>query len=143
MAKTFNREFAAAVLVEAMFTTNLKAAEKYDIDDRTIRNYRAKLAEDPKLYALFVEKKAEFDRAWAEELPGALRKGVRMLSACVEAASADPLIKKSPQVIEAVTGVVKMLAEVQIVSRMIDARLAEQSGAGGTEARADVPGAGK
>ncbi len=143
MAKTFNRELAAAVLVEALFTTDVKAAERYGIDDRTIRNWRARMAEDEKLYELFVEKKRKFDEAWADELSPALRKGVRTLTECVEAVAADARMKKSPQVIEAVSGAVKTLAEIRIVSNVINARIAQQGAAPGGQAGADAPDAGK
>jgi hypothetical protein len=134
MAKTLNREFAAAVLVEALFTTDVKAAAKYEIEDRTIRNWRARMAEDTKLFALFKERKTEFDKAWAEELSPALRKGVRTLVECVEAVGEDSRMKKSPQVIDAISGAVKTLAEIQIVSQIIDARIAEQGDAPAGEA---------
>lgn len=143
MAKSFNREFAAAVLVEALFTTDVKAAAKYEIEDRTIRNYRARMAEDSKLFELFKEKKAEFDKAWAEELPVALRRGVRTLAECVEAVGEDVRMKKSPQVIDAVSGAVKALAEIQIVSKIIDARIAAQDNPPGGKAGADAPDSGK
>jgi hypothetical protein len=71
----FNRERAARVLVEAEAIGNdQKAAKALKISDRSIRNYRKRLATDPALAALFRDYSEEELRGWHLSRVRALRR---------------------------------------------------------------------
>jgi hypothetical protein len=77
--RTFKYELAASVLLEAIISSDGQACAKYGITDRTLRRYRQRLAEDPKLTDIFSAKHAAFNAAWAEHLPVALTRGLQAL----------------------------------------------------------------
>lgn len=52
-------EKAAKVLVEASYTSDNKAANKYGVTPRTIRNYRTRLDEDENFAEVFLKLKKE------------------------------------------------------------------------------------
>lgn len=60
----FNLERAAKVLVDAEAMGDVQAAEKWKVDERTVRNYRRRLEVDPEFSAAFLEKQREAERAW-------------------------------------------------------------------------------
>ena len=60
---TFNRDKATAVLLEALYTTDAKAAKKYGVSLRTLRRWRARLAVDADLAAFVHTKKKLCDEA--------------------------------------------------------------------------------
>jgi hypothetical protein len=55
---------AARILVDAEAMGDVRASEKWKVDERTIRNYRSRLQTDPDLSAAFTEKTREAERAW-------------------------------------------------------------------------------
>ena len=121
---TFNRELAAAVLVEAVFTNDETACAKYDITTRTLRNYRQRLHDDPELSALFQTKKILFDKAWGDDLLKALRGAATFIFEASNTAREDPACKKNPEMIAAMAGALKLCADVHLTSKVLDARLA-------------------
>ncbi len=124
METTLNRELAATVLLEAMFTTDAIASEKYGISIRSVQRWRQKLGEgDPELVSLVAAKKALLDAEWAGQLPKILRQGFDALGKCYEAIQADPEAQKSPVVIHALAGALRICAEVLLTGKMIDAKL--------------------
>lgn len=133
MSKRLKRELAAAVIVDALFSTDKAACERYGISLRSLQNYRQKLAEDEELALIFARKKAEFDKTWVDGLPGALRSAIQFIADSSEAARADPNYKKNPMVIQAIAGAMKLCADVYLTSRVVEARLREGSDAGLTD----------
>lgn len=127
MAKpNFNKEFAATLLLEAILTTDEQACKKYGVTDRTLRNYRKRLATDQEFSAFFHTKKRIFDRAWAEAVSPALRSSLDTIRAITNKVKDDPTAWRNPEMLKAVSGAALVLAEVDFTGRMIDARLAEQ-----------------
>jgi hypothetical protein len=124
---SFKPELAAAAIVAAMYQSDKEACEHFGISQRSLQNYRQKLATDLEFAALFAKKKAEFDNQWADELPGAIRESLLFLHEAARAAREDPAYRKNPIVIQAVAGAMKLCAEVYYTGKIIDARLAEQS----------------
>lgn len=116
-----NKELAATVLIEAAYTTDEKAAARYGISLRTIQRWRSKIQTDPILAGFVATKKRAFDEAWAEEIPVTLRKAMRFLNDAFEKADA-----RNPAIIESVVGAIKIIAEVQMTGRWIDARIGNQ-----------------
>jgi hypothetical protein len=121
-----NKRIMATILLEAAYTSDTRACERYGISDRTLRNYRRRLAEggDAELAAFFRDGKAALDRQWAEALPGALRQGIDCIGECARAVASDEYRRKDPLTISAVARAVKICAEVFYAGRVIDARLA-------------------
>jgi hypothetical protein len=120
-----NKDFAASVLLEAVYTTDEIACQKYGVSVRSLQRWRKQLAEgDPELAGSVATKKAVLDATWAENLPPALARGVKALDACCGAIHGDPEAQKNPNVIHALAGAVRILAEIHITGKVIDARLA-------------------
>jgi hypothetical protein len=117
-------ERAAAVLLDALYTTDQKAAERYGVSLRSVQGWRRMLAEDSEFAAFFATKKEQFDAAWADTLPIALKEGVGLLAECARAIRSDARMMKNPAVIAAVAGAVKICAEVYLTGKVIDARIA-------------------
>lgn len=127
MSKTFKAELAASVIVEALYSSDARACEKYGVTQRSLQNYRRRLSEDPEFSLIFAKKKAEYDSGWADELPGALRESLLLIHEAARAVRQNPLYLVNPMVLQAVAGAMKLCAEVHYTGKIIDARLAEQS----------------
>lgn len=113
-----NYERAATILVEAAFSNDKTAAEKYGVTTRTVQRYRDRLETDDELALLVAIKKQRFEDGWADELSGAIRSSIRFLQRAAN--EADP---KDPAVIHAVAGSLKILADVTLTKKVLDARL--------------------
>jgi len=119
-----NKEVAATVLIDAVYTTDEQACQKYGISTKTLQRYRKQLAGgDPELSSFVQMKKAAREAAWAEQLPGALAKALKTLGDCFDALQADAESLKRPDVIFTLTGAYKVCAEVYLTSRFMDARV--------------------
>lgn len=109
----------ATILVDALYKGDDHAANAWGITKRTIRNYRQRLREDEALSAIFLEKKLLAEQAWADDLPAAIREGIDYLR------KAPRHLDYTPDNVHAVTGAVKILAELDIVRTVLNARYAE------------------
>lgn len=118
-------EMIAAVLVEAVYTTDALACQKYGVSERTLRHWRREVASGlhPELSGLIAVKKDEYSREWAAELPGALRRSLLTITEMCRAISADPTMKSNPIALEKVAGAMKVIADVYYTGKFIDARL--------------------
>jgi predicted transcriptional regulator len=114
----FKPELAAAALVEAAYTTDKEAAKKYGVTERTIRNWKKRLDNDPVFSRIFQDKRAQFEKSWADEAPDALKAGIQFLKKAAQ--QADP---KKPDVIHSVAGAVKIIFEVLAVKQVLDVRI--------------------
>lgn len=105
-----NKELAAEALIDAMFTTDEKAGQKYGISTKTLQRYRKQLADgDPELSGFVHTKKTARDAAWADSLPSALAKGLHALETCFTAVQSDPEALKKPEVIHALAGAYRIV----------------------------------
>lgn len=131
MPPSLNRELAGTVLVSAAFTTDDQACEQYGVSLRSLQRWRRQLADgDPELAGIVSTKKAAFDKAWADDLPAALKRGISCLAECFETVKADPESHKNPAIIRAIAGAMSAVADIEITGRVIDARI----GRGGVDA---------
>jgi len=56
---TLNKEFAASVLMDAIYTTDAQACDKYGVSVRSLQRWRRQLADgDPELGGVVATKKA-------------------------------------------------------------------------------------
>lgn len=116
----FNYERAASVLVDAAYTNDEKAAEKWGVTRQSVYNWRQRLAEDEKLLTLFDAKKERFEAEWAQELPNAIRACIDFIKRAAQEAS-----HTKPDVIYSVAGALKIVSDIQMSKDIIDARLSE------------------
>lgn len=74
MAKpSLNRDRAARILADASALGDKKAAEKWSVSEKTVGNYRRRLAADPELSDMFRRLVAEGERSWHAARARALR----------------------------------------------------------------------
>lgn len=125
--KQFTYELAASILLAALFTNDEEACAKYGITTRTLRRYRQKQAEDPKLNDLVAAKKRLFDSQWAETLPGAMREAVEAIGEIAKAIRADPAARRNPFSLEKLGGALKMCAEVWFTGQYLESRMAARN----------------
>lgn len=123
--KKINKELAATVLLEALYTTDEIACQRYGIDVRTLQRYRKALVEDAELVDIMRQKQEEFNKRWAEEFPVTLIEAAKTLRSCFEEIRSDPRVKKNPELIASIAGAVKICADVSLTARVIDARLTQ------------------
>ena len=109
----------ATILVDALYRGDDYAAGAWGVTKRTIRNYRTRLRGDADLSAVFLEKKQLKESAWADDLPPAIREGIEYLR------KAPRHLEYTAENVHAVTGSVKILAELDIVRTVLNARYAE------------------
>ena len=105
----FDRERAAFILIDALVMGAKKAAEKWQVTERTVENYRERLRTDPHFSAFFNRVQAKQAADWKVVRVKFLRAGITKLEELV--AMAD-----SPKHISAVSEAVKTVGELQIVS---------------------------
>lgn len=124
----FNRERAAAALVDAAYMGDKKAAERHGVTTRSIRNWRERLDADQHFSAVFREKKVLTDQEWAGELPSAIRAAIRFVR---ESAKESKL--GNPDSTKVVADALRILVEVALTREILDARLAGQNRPTGEE----------
>lgn len=114
----FDPNRAAMILLDAATMGDRATVEKYDISSRTLQRYRSRLANDQELTALVAHKKAEQDKQWASEIPGAI-------AACIKfiANASQNLKPDDPEAVHAIAGAMKILSEIAMTREVIEARL--------------------
>ena len=118
MARKFNHERAASVLVDAAYHGDEEAAAKWGLTTRTIQNYRRRLATDTILSQFFAQKKLLVESEWKDETADAIREAARF---CVR--SAKEADHKDPDVINAVGSFYSRLVNAAVMREILNARL--------------------
>jgi len=121
----YNREFAACVLIAAVYISDDEACARYGVSLRSLQNYRKRLITDDTLAEVFATKKAELDRQWANDFIAPLRKGAQFLLEAFESCRSDKQYIKNPSVIQAVAEAVRLCADVVLTSKAIDAQFSK------------------
>lgn len=111
-APTFDRDRALRILLDAFDLGDRKAAEHWKVSERTIRNYRERLAGDPELAGAFQQKRAELERDWRQARRRALRSGITRLEQLIQEAGVKQL--------RDVAGAVKILGDLEVVAGVLD-----------------------
>lgn len=122
----FNREFAASVLIAAVYMSDAEACAKYGVSLRSLQNYRKRLVSDAAFAEVFATKKAELDKEWAKDFIIPLKKGAQFLLEAFESVRADKNYIKNPVVIQAVAEAVRLCADVVLTNKAIDAQFSDQ-----------------
>lgn len=121
----FNKEFAAMVLIAAVYVSDPEACAKYGVSPRTLQNYRRRLITDSAFAEVFATKKKLLDREWAEDFIVPLKKGAQFLLEAFESVRTDKQYIKNPVVIQAVAEAVRLCADVVLTSKAIDAQFSD------------------
>ena len=118
-----------SILVEALFFGDARTAKRWGITRQTVINYRNRLEEDSELLRSFTLKKQAFEDNWASEIPAAVKAGIHYLL------EAFGKLEYNAENMYAITGAIKILAEMGLTKDIIDARLAGYSRENRTEDR--------
>lgn len=122
MSRRVDNDRAAAILVDAAYKGDEAAAQEWGVSVRSVERYRARLATDPKLAVTVAEKRALAERDWIDCFPATLGAGADFIERAAK--QGDP---KDPNMVHAVAGAMKLMAEIMFVKRMLDARLNERT----------------
>lgn len=117
------QDIRAAILTEAAWAGDLVTCEKYGIVQRTLQRWRRAITYDDALAEAIAEKKKAFEKRWLDDLDLSLGQAVRAVGACARAVEADPKACKNPAIIHELAVAVRLLADVKMASKVIDARL--------------------
>jgi hypothetical protein len=128
----------AQILVDAALLGDEAAAKRHTLSVRTIERYRAKSLSDRILSELVASKIRAAEGQWADGLAIAIKGQIAFLTKASQSANAA-----DPSAIHSIAGALKILADVALTSKMLDARLARITGAegapAGSSAGADPP----
>lgn len=114
-------QLMAQVLLDAVYSTDKAACQRWSITDRTLRNYRKQLVTNAEFSVFFHTKRKEFEANWTQHTTPVLVKSLNFLEKVME--GADERQMKNPQFIEAVTETFRTVAEVQITANILDAQV--------------------
>lgn len=114
---------ARAILEAAVPGTDQAVCKKYGINARTLRRWKQEVrtGTDHELTAAVRSKREAQDKAWGERIPEALANCLEFISRAAKTAS-----PKDPDVIHAIAGAMKMIAETDNTYKLIDARVSGQ-----------------
>lgn len=119
----------AQILAESAFFGHKRTAEKHGITTQTIRNYHRRLnnagEEGERLRQLTLKAKNILTERWADRLAPAILRAIEYIEDAMTAAAQDPAVLKSHEMLYSVTGAAKLLGELQLSERMLNARLAD------------------
>ncbi len=125
----FDYDKAASVLVDAAYRGDEEAARLWGVNERTIRRYRARMDEDDALSSLVQRKRALAEQGWIDRFPATLGAGADFIERAAKQGS-----PKDPNMVHAVAGAMKLMAEIMFVKQMLDARFNERhAGGAGTD----------
>lgn len=118
-----------AILEAAVPGSDQAVCQKYGINARTLRRWKqgVKTGTDRELTEAVRAKRQAQDKAWAEKIPEALASCLDFIKRAAEEASPS-----DPEVIHAIAGAMKMIAETDGTYRYIDARVSRQAGGNGS-----------
>ena len=130
-------ERVALILAEAVVAGDDVTAKKHGVSKRSIRRWRKDLESNAPLAEETRAKKELVEGDWANALPSAIQKSIAFLEK-----AADQCDATDPEAVHAIAGSMKLLTEVAMSRRLIDARLSKQAGQPGASNRpGDAAGA--
>lgn len=117
MTRPIDPDKAAAILVDAAYRGDEAAAELWGVSQRTVKRYRARIDTDDQLALAVQEKRQLVEQDWADTLPNTIRAAAEFIERAAK--QGNP---KDPNMVHAVAGGMKLVAEVYFVKQMLDAR---------------------
>jgi transposase-like protein len=131
-----DRERVARIVAEAVSAGDETTCAKYDISQRTLNRWRLQLQDDPKLAQFVLERKAQVERDWVADLPDAISKAIDFLArAAANNSTTDPAM------VHSIAGALKILNDVSMGRKMLDARISRSLGPAREAPKPGVPGA--
>lgn len=121
----FNYDFAAAVLIAAVYTSDADACSKYGVTTRTLQNYRKRLISDRLLSECFATRKAKLDDAWVEDFIGPLKQGAEVIASCFKEMKQNPKAFQNPMLIDAVSNALRTIADIVLTNKAINAQFGD------------------
>ena len=115
---------AARARVESAYCGDLTNARNFGVTDRTIKNWCARLGTDPQLSGFFHDFRLAYVQRWQDRINDAMAAGIGMIMRLADSASHVGDADIVGHVIEGM----RLLAEVQMVGDMINARVIENKG---------------
>ena len=120
-ANHFNAERAASILVEAAYKGDKRTASAWGMTTRTLRNWRTRLQADAEFSQLFQHKREQAEKNWAADAPLTIRAAMDFLKHAAQTG------KPTPEMVHAVAGAMKLVADATLTKQVLDARLAERN----------------
>lgn len=120
MTRPIDYDKAAAILVDAAYGGDEAAAAEWGVSERTVKRYRARMGDDPRLALTVREKRALVEQDWAAALPETIRAAAEFIQRAAK--QGNP---RDVNMVHAVAGGMKLVAEVHFAKQMLDARLAQ------------------
>jgi|GEM_PF-4758469 hypothetical protein len=112
----------------------LEIQREFRLTERSFYRWAAQVrtSERQDIRQTVTDKKHALDAEWAKAIGGALAAGVKFLD---RAMGPDGLDCRDPQAVHSAAGAVKILSETAMAMRMLDVRLAGQTGANAAPVR--------
>jgi hypothetical protein len=108
----------ARIVLDAKLLGDESAAKRHDVSTKTVGRYKQLVEADSKLSDLVCEKLKLVEGDWGIGLASAIRGQIEFLNRAATCADAS-----DPHAVHAIAGALKILADVALTSRMLDARL--------------------
>jgi transposase-like protein len=126
--KHWGKDEKAKAILECVTLGDAATCKKYSISPRTLQRWHQdfRVGTDAELTASVAEKKVFLDKELASKIPEALSACLDYITRAARSASPD-----DAEVIHAVAGAMKMIAETDGTYKMIDARISGQAGSDG------------
>lgn len=121
----FNHDFAAEVLIAAVYASDDEACGKYGISLRTLQNYRKRLISDGKLAECFATRKTKLDEEWIDDFVAPLKQGALVIKECFEEIRRNPRAKLNPMLIDAVSNALRTCADIKLTALAINAQFGD------------------
>lgn len=113
-----DNERVAAILVEALFFGDVPTAKRWGITERTVYNYRKRLHNNVNgLSEIFNRKRELFESQWSDDIPATIRMALNY----IQRASTE--LEINPEGVHAMSGALKIVAQVGLMKEMMDVRL--------------------
>jgi uncharacterized NAD-dependent epimerase/dehydratase family protein len=123
-------EFVATLIVESAYFGDEPTLKKYDVSSKSLARFRKKLLNgtDEKLSQAVSKLQLQYENRWAERINKAIEHGVDTIEIIYNTITgneeARKLAARNPQMLEALTSSVKMLASVKLADKVISAKIA-------------------
>lgn len=127
MARKFNHDRAAMVLSDALVMGDRASAEKWKLTVRSVQKYRERLEKDEQLRIKVKELQQKQEENWASEIPAVLTEAMSFFKKAFTDNTHDTGIH-CPETIEALTGALETLADIELTRSIVSQRLSDAEG---------------
>lgn len=118
----FNADRAATILAEAALTSDAEVSKKWNVNPRSLHNWRERLDQDSLFAELFQRKRENLELNWLSDAPTTLRSAIAFIRKASQ--EGDPTDANQ---VRAVTAALETLASVMTTKQVIDIRLGESN----------------